>query len=241
MDTPRPLSDLSHEHLVRAGCSGGSHVGVVFAITIAVGLSVFIYFVTVGRKASAMEKRAVRTMANAQLAANQQAVREREKVINEYGAFIARCPSLPTRIEDVSVLPHSKETILNALLLEIARGHTPHMNAAMVGLAMCLAQYQPGVGSEPLEMLGMNLAKLPVTDDLETFRAQAERFLAAEEKTRPLFDEFNKLVAKDLDQINAKIAAAERLRREVPEEQKMRVLGGRYAARAAVDAISEEP
>jgi len=47
----------------------------------------------------------------------------REDILGDYAAFMEHNTSHPTTIEDVSVLPHSKEIILDALLVEIGRGH----------------------------------------------------------------------------------------------------------------------
>jgi hypothetical protein len=118
-------------------------------------------------------------------------------------------PPLPTRIEDVSVLPHPKEMILDALLMEIRRGHPTHLNEMMKVGAISLAQYQPGVGNEPLEYLGMDIGKLPRTKDLEALRTQAKLLAEAQIKTQDRFNEFSKLVQDDLRRISSKIAAAE--------------------------------
>jgi hypothetical protein len=151
--------------------------------------------------------------ASAQSLANRQAALTREKIIQEYGALMERTPPLPTRIEDVSALPHPKEAILEALLQEIVRRHPQHISDAMRAGAISLAQYQPGVGNDPLEMLGVDVAKLqlPNERDVEALRAQAKLIAETESKTRERFHEFNKLVTEDLKRINAMIAAAEAL------------------------------
>jgi len=87
----------------------------------------------------------------------------RKKIIQDYGALMERNPPLPTRIEDVSALPHPKETILDALLIEIGQKHPKHIDEMLQVGAVSLAQYQGGVGDEPLEMLGMDVSKLPTT------------------------------------------------------------------------------
>jgi hypothetical protein len=133
----------------------------------------------------------------------------RETIIGDYGAFMEHNPSLPTRIEDVSVLPHPKEMILDALLIEIGRGHPKHLDEMMQIGAMSLAQYQPSVGKEPLERLGMDVSKFPRTNDLKALRAQAKLIAEAQSKTQDRFNAFNKLVEDDLRRINSKIAAAQ--------------------------------
>jgi hypothetical protein len=131
---------------------------------------------------------------------------ERNKIINDFGAFIERNPCPPTRIVDVSVLPHRKEQILEALLLEIPHEVDPKMKDCLKVGATSLSQYQPGVGEVPLEMLGMDFWKLPVSKDPAVIRMLVE----AEARTRPRYEEFKKLVTKDLNDIEAKISAAER-------------------------------
>jgi TPR repeat protein len=133
----------------------------------------------------------------------------REMIIGDYGAFMEHNPSLPTRIEDVSVLPHPKEVILDALLMEIGRGHPRHLDEMMQVGARCLAQYQPGVGKEPLEKLGLDISKLPRTKDPDALRAQAKLMSEAISKTADRFNAFEKLVEDDLRRISSKIAAAQ--------------------------------
>jgi hypothetical protein len=168
-----------------------------------------------------------KAVVSGQSSANLQAALTREKIIKEYGALMERTPPLPTRIEDVSALPHPKEAILDALLQEIVRGHPQHISDAMSAGAISLAQYQPGVGNDPLEMLGVDVAKLqlPNERDVEAVRAQAKLITETESKTRERFHEFNELVIEDVKRINRMIAAAEALGQKMPEEQKKRVLG----------------
>jgi hypothetical protein len=155
----------------------------------------------------------------AQSLANRQAALTREKIIKEYGGLMERTPPLPTRIEDVSALPHPKEAILDALLQEIVRGYPQHISDAMRAGAMSLAQYQPGVGNDPLEMLGVDVTKLqlPNERDLDALRAQAKLITETESETRERFHEFNKLVTEDLKRIKAMIAAAEALGQKMRE------------------------
>ncbi len=129
-------------------------------------------------------------------------------IIADYGALLERNPSFPTRIEDISALPHPKEIILDALLLEIRAGHPEKMDTMLKHAASCLAQFQPSVGSEPLQMLGVDITTLPKTNDLAALRAQAELIAESESKTKARYDEFDKLVKADLQRILSKIAAA---------------------------------
>ena len=144
----------------------------------------------------------------AQPSAKQARQPSRETIISDYGAFMEHNPPLPTRIEDVSVLPHPKEMILDALLMEIGRGHPENLDAMMQLGARCLAQYQPGVGTEPLEKFGMDISKFPPTSDLEALRAEANLMVEAQSKTGNRFNEFSKLVEDDLRRMTSKIAAS---------------------------------
>lgn len=150
---------------------------------------------------------------------------DREKIINEYGRFVERRPPIPTRIEDVSVLPYPKETILSALLLEITRGDVNRTEALRV-CARDLALFQAGVGREPLEMLGIDISETspPPPSDIEALRAYARLIVEVEGKTRSRFEQFTKLVEADLVRIDAQIEAAVLVSHAIPEEQKKRIL-----------------
>jgi hypothetical protein len=132
---------------------------------------------------------------------------DRETIIQDYGALMERKPPLPTRIEDVSALPHPKATILDALLSELGQGHSAHMAEMLRIGAISLAQYQPGVGREPLEMLGADASKVPAT------LAEAKRLAPALSKMQYRFKELDKLVQDDLQRIKSRIATAESQRR----------------------------
>jgi len=130
-----------------------------------------------------------------------------ETIIQDYGALMERKPPLPTRIEDVSVLPHPKATILDALLFELGQGHSEQITEMLRIGAISLAQYRPGVGREPLEMLGADVSRLPET------LAEARRLAPTLSKMQYRFKEFDRLVEDDLQRIKSGIAAAESRRR----------------------------
>jgi hypothetical protein len=120
------------------------------------------------------------------------------RIINDYGALMQCRPPRSTRIEDVSVLPHSKEVILEALLSQIGKDQPKHMDDMLRVGAIYLAQYQSGVGDEPLENLSMIRGKLPRANGLDEIRAEAGK--------RERFDQFNRLVESDLRRISLRIA-----------------------------------
>jgi hypothetical protein len=128
---------------------------------------------------------------------------DRLRIIQDYGALMERNPPLPTRIEDVAVLPHPKAAILDALIFEIGQGHPKHIDDMLRFGAISLAQYQRDVGREPLEMLGTDARNLP--------RKLAEEKHLAEvlTKMQDRFKKFDELAQTDLRLINAKIATVD--------------------------------
>ena len=128
---------------------------------------------------------------------------DRLRIIQDYGALMERNPPLPTRIEDVSVLPHPKAAILDALIFEIGQEHPKHIDDMLRFGAISLAQYQRDVGREPLEMLGTDARNLP--------RKLAEQKHLAEvlSKMQDRFKKFDELAQTDLRLINGKIATVD--------------------------------
>ena len=131
-----------------------------------------------------------------------------EQIIRDYAGFMERHPPLPTRIEDASILPHQKELIFDALFLELEQRHPDLMLDFLQVAAMSLVQFQYNVGREPLEKLGMDVAKLPATNDLNMLREQAKLMVQAESRTCYRYNEFDQLVQDDLRFVRRKIAAA---------------------------------
>ena len=118
--------------------------------------------------------------------------------------------SLTTTIKDLSVLPYPKEIILDAILLELARGPSEHMTNSLSVGAISLAQYQPGVGEKPLKMLDVD--EFPSANDEAAMTALIQRLARPEaEANKARFDSFNRVVEEDLKKINAKVAAAREL------------------------------
>jgi hypothetical protein len=136
-----------------------------------------------------------------------------EQIIRDYGAFMEQHPSLPTRIEDATLLPHRKELILDALFSAMGQPQPKEIQEFLRVAAMSLVQFQYNVGSEPLEQLGMDVAKFPHTDDFKTLKEQAKRLVEVQRQTADRFNEFSKLVEIDLQFVMKKIAAADALRR----------------------------
>lgn len=110
-----------------------------------------------------------------------------QQMIADFGALMERSPPLPTRIEDVSALPHPKEAILTALVRALLSNRYPEQMEDYFKIALTsLPQYQNGVGQKPIEMLG----------DIDKFNS------------------FKKAIADDTWKIEALIAEIYRLRKE---------------------------
>ena len=127
------------------------------------------------------------------------------KIVEDYGIFVQRDAPLPTRIEDASVLPHAKNVIMDAIFREMARAKNDDIREFLKIGAIFLAQFQQGVGHEPLEMLGMDISKLPSTQDPQKLRREIAMVLASQEKTAKRFEAFNQIVQAEIALIEAKI------------------------------------
>ena len=60
------------------------------------------------------------------------------------------------KIWDVKLLPHDKKAILDAICLEIVAGNDEKRTEALKVGALHLADYQDGVGDQPISMLGVD-------------------------------------------------------------------------------------
>jgi len=149
---------------------------------------------------------------------NRQTAEERARIIADYGAFMERNPSGGGgQIWDVKCLPYGKEAILDALCLEIVRENDEKRVEALKVGALSLAAYQDGVGNQPLSMLGVDLtSKDPASLNDDGLKALAAKIGGNPDRER--FDTYKPLVDKDLADIQAKLLAAEQLRRDMSEE-----------------------
>jgi uncharacterized radical SAM superfamily Fe-S cluster-containing enzyme len=110
-----------------------------------------------------------------------------QEIIADFGSLMERSPPLPTRIEDVSALPHPKEAILTALVRAlISNRYTEQMEEYLKIALTSLPQYQNGVGHKPIEIL----------EDIDKF------------------NRFEKAIADDMWKIEAMIAEIYRMRKE---------------------------
>lgn len=85
---------------------------------------------------------------------------ERKRVIEDFAERVQYFPSAHTTIFDISCLPHPKSKILAAFSLEIAEEPDAERKSGLMSLVACLADYQEGVGQEPLHPLGLDIEVL---------------------------------------------------------------------------------
>ena len=78
-------------------------------------------------------------------------------VIRDYSRFLGQIKVAPGDIVDARVLPHPKEEILDAITMEIIVTDDAEQLAQLGSAAIWLADFQEGVGAEPLSMLGVEL------------------------------------------------------------------------------------
>tara|TARA_R110002072_G_C7855126_1_gene525999 strand:- start:337 stop:1047 length:711 start_codon:yes stop_codon:yes gene_type:complete len=154
---------------------------------------------------------------------NRQKAEQRVKVISDYGQFLEHNPTAG-EIRDATDLPHPKEEILDAICLELVREGDDNRREALKVGALTLAYFQAGVGTEPLSMLGVSvdeMANPPESDD--ALRALAARM--ANNPNRERYETFEALADEESTTIQAKLAAAEQLRQQMPEDKKREILG----------------
>jgi len=150
---------------------------------------------------------------------NRRNAKERAKIIADYGAVIERNPSAD-QIWDVKCLPHDKNTILDAICLEIVREDDERRVEILKGAALFLADYQEGVGDKPISILGLDFTD-PALLKLDS-KALGAKILGNPHWER--FATYKPIMDRDISKIQAKLRAAEQLRREMPEEKKREIL-----------------
>lgn len=154
---------------------------------------------------------------------NHQKAARRLEVISDYGEFLEHNPTAG-EIRDAKDLPHPKEEILDAICLELVREEDDSRHEALKVGALTLADFQAGVGTEPLSMLGVSIEEMasPPESD-EALRALAARM--ANNPNRERYETFKALADEESATIQAKLAAAEQLRQQMPEDKKREILG----------------
>ena len=106
-----------------------------------------------------------------------------EKIINDYGAFLANSPSTGFCIIDAQSLPWPKDQIKLALFTGLVSTSDIRVRDLMVAGLIQLTFYQAGVGSTPI---GFDPSKfMHITDALELAKAVGPDLKAAE-KWQPI-------------------------------------------------------
>jgi hypothetical protein len=154
---------------------------------------------------------------------NRRASEDRAQIISAYGKFIETRTMTPDEIADVKLLPFPKEELLEAICLELIREPDESKRSAMEVGAILLANFQEGVGDEPLSMFGFQLpSEQPATDE-ETL--ELAKKLTEENPKRQRWEEFNARVKLEGETILARTKAAEQVRQAMPEDKKREILG----------------
>ena len=137
---------------------------------------------------------------------NRRKAEERLRIVSDYGEFIERNP-IAAEIWDVKFLPHDKETILDAICLEIVREtDEKRLDALEVG-AVTLAYFQEGVGDKPLSPLGVDLTSAdPASMSADDLKALAGQIAGSSDHER--YEARQPLVHENEQEILAKLAAA---------------------------------
>lgn len=96
-------------------------------------------------------------------------------IVSAYGAVLER-ETIPTGgVVDASLLPHPKWVILAAILQQLRKQPSEFPMMALVVGAMSLAEFQEGVGSQPIYPFGLDVSKLPKSGS----REEAQEVLSA--------------------------------------------------------------
>jgi hypothetical protein len=129
-------------------------------------------------------------------------------IIADYGDFLEKNLA-GAAIQDEQQLPHSKETILAALLVALATQDFPvARRLALVDCAMYLSYFQKDVGVHPLRQLGIDMTKFDVASmSGENLVALMSSSPAGKEK----YDQFFPLVQADINRIGERVNEADRL------------------------------
>jgi hypothetical protein len=154
---------------------------------------------------------------------NRREAEERLRIVSDYGEFIERNPPV-ANIWDVKYLPHDKETILDAICLEIVRQTDEKLLNALEVSAVFLAYFQEGVGVKPLSQLGVDLTSADrASRSADDLKALAEQIAGNPDRER--YEALLPLVHENEQEISARLAAAKQIRREMPEDKKRKILG----------------
>jgi hypothetical protein len=137
--------------------------------------------------------------------------RTREKIINDYGVHMERMAAarLVGSIRDVKELPHEKEAILEAIFALAAIEGDEQLLGGLFAGAIGLADYQEGVGNQPLWQNGKSPTDGLKLDPLEYAKLVVDSSNGPNAKR---FASFRPLAVRDHAMIHARWESAKRLR-----------------------------
>ena len=120
-------------------------------------------------------------------------VEETAQIVDDYAKHIEKNPS-PGIVFDVACLPHPKEAIAKALIMQSL--YEPNLDrlGCLGGILVCLADYQEGVGPEPLFATGVDPRK---GFDLSDLNALAKQIATYPHRER--YKQFEALQNKDMN------------------------------------------
>jgi hypothetical protein len=136
---------------------------------------------------------------------------EDSTIVCDFADLMAKGTIRPDAFYDVSVLPHPKETIIAAIERQILWEPKQERIEWLKTGALLLWNFQRGVGSSPLPLLGENVGPMPrggmTADEID---AMAERIATSPNRQRA--NQFRAIADSEAKQIEERIAAAIRLR-----------------------------
>jgi hypothetical protein len=136
------------------------------------------------------------------------------KILSDFAAFMEKTETRPDAFYDVFVLPHPKEAIMAAIERQILWVPNQEWVEWLKTGAVLLWNFQHGVGSGPLPLLGEDLGPAhrgEMTPEIvDELRRKAERIVNSANAKRA--EEFRAIADRDAKQIEDRIAAAVRLR-----------------------------
>jgi hypothetical protein len=143
----------------------------------------------------------------------------RNKIIVDYGAHLEEHSKHIDTFVDLKALPHPKEDILNALLIESVLTPSDKEADQLRGGVYFLSDFHEGVGAEPLPRLGVALSRYPGVDvkSPESMQRAREAIdeMASKIASNPNTERaarFRELAAEDLKLIEAKVEIARAIR-----------------------------
>jgi hypothetical protein len=157
----------------------------------------------------------VAAMSSQRGAAQVQTKAIRNKIIADYGAFLEEHAKLKGAYVDVKSLPHPKEEILNALLVESVFEPNEKVVEQLRSRVVFLVDFHEGVGPKPLHYLGVDISNVSVADVKTAVNDPRMIEVVHEIAAGPNAERaarFRELAAADLTRIWAKIEMAKVIR-----------------------------